>query len=100
MTRATSSTLATIYREQKLAPVREETKRANSVFMGDGINDAPALTVATVGIAVGQGSEVTSEAAGVVTRHATRPRRRKFVTNSPYSFCGAGQSNAGPSSRS
>ena len=52
--------------EQKLALVREETKRANSVFMGDGINDAPALTVATVGIAFGQGSEVTSEAAGVV----------------------------------
>ncbi len=52
--------------EQKLTLVREETKRANSVFMGDGINDAPALTVATVGIAFGQGSEVTSEAAGVV----------------------------------
>ena len=52
--------------EQKLALVREETKRANSVFMGDGINDAPALTAATVGIAFGQGSEVTSEAAGVV----------------------------------
>ncbi len=52
--------------EQKLALVREETKRANSVFMGDGINDAPALTAATVGIAFGQGSDVTAEAAGVV----------------------------------
>ncbi len=52
--------------EQKLALVREETTRANSVFMGDGINDAPALTAATVGIAFGQASEVTSEAAGVV----------------------------------
>jgi heavy metal translocating P-type ATPase len=52
--------------EQKLSLVREETKRANSVFMGDGINDAPALTAATVGIAFGQGSEVTTEAAGVV----------------------------------
>jgi P-type E1-E2 ATPase len=52
--------------EQKLALVREETRRANTVFLGDGINDAPALTAATVGIAFGQGSDITAEAAGAV----------------------------------
>jgi heavy metal translocating P-type ATPase len=52
--------------EQKLAIVRHERKNAPTVFMGDGINDAPALTAATVGIAFGQYSNVTAEAAGAV----------------------------------
>jgi len=52
--------------EEKLAIVRRETARVRTVFIGDGINDAPALTAATVGIAFGQHSDVTSEAARVV----------------------------------
>jgi P-type E1-E2 ATPase len=52
--------------EQKLALVRSETLAAKTVFLGDGINDAPALTAATIGIAFGQNSDITSEAADAV----------------------------------
>ena len=60
--------------EQKLALVRAETQQAPTVFLGDGINDAPALTAATVGVAFGQASDVTAEAAGVVVLESSLER--------------------------
>jgi len=52
--------------EQKLALVRAETAKTKTLYVGDGINDAPAMMAATVGMAIGQNSDVTAEAAGVV----------------------------------
>ncbi len=52
--------------EQKVAVVRAETERANTLFVGDGINDAPAMQAATVGVAFGQNSDITAEAADAV----------------------------------
>jgi heavy metal translocating P-type ATPase len=65
--------------EQKVAIVRQETQRANTVFLGDGINDAPALTAATVGIAFGQNSEITAEAAGAVIMDTSLQKVDEFL---------------------
>ena len=65
--------------EQKVAIVRQETERANTVFLGDGINDAPALTAATVGLAFGQNSDITAEAAGAVIMDTSLEKVDEFM---------------------
>ena len=52
--------------EDKVELVRAETARAKTVYVGDGINDAPAMQAATVGIAFGHENDITSEAADAV----------------------------------
>lgn len=65
--------------EEKLSIVRAESARVPTLFLGDGVNDAPAMQAATVSVAFGRHDDITAEAADAVILDASLARVDELI---------------------
>ncbi len=63
--------IAGVLPDGKESVVRRLKKQGKVIMVGDGVNDAPALTSADTGVAIGAGTDVAVDAADVVLMHNT-----------------------------
>ena len=61
--------IANVLPEDKAKKVEQLQRRGMVAFIGDGINDAPALKQSNVGIAMGTGTDIAIEAGDIVLTH-------------------------------
>ena len=89
--------IANVLPQDKEAHIRRLMQQGPTAMVGDGINDAPALTCADVGVAIGAGTDIAMDSADVVLMHSRlsdvpaalrlgRATLRKIRTNLFWAF--------------